>query len=346
MALNPIRPATLARLLLVEAVPPIAPIVDPAREPLDFSAGQRFQARVDARLPNGNFKVHVYGQALQMNLPESARPGDRMELVLLAREPRLKFLLLGDGQSKTSADAALSVTGRFLGALALDLAKSLAAPAAANATPVLAGPPADGRQLPALLQEALSESGLFYESHQAQWVTGKRTLGQLLQEPQGRLSAAASPQLDSVSAAPQPTINSEIETAVADAAHNTDAPVHAQTLTLVQQQLSALETGQVSWRGEIWPGQWLEWDIAEHPPRADAADEPARWLTRLRLTLPKLGEVTAAVGIDFRGVRFALNAAAAETAELLESNQRPLATALAVAGLSVVAMEVRHDAGR
>jgi hypothetical protein len=345
MTLSVMRPDMLARLLLVESIAPITLVPDPARKLSVFSEGQRFLATVEAQLADGNFKVQVNGHALQMNLPQSARPGDRMELMLIAREPRLKFLLLSDGQSRTSAGATLSATGRFLGALA-DAAKSPAAPSLTCAAPVLGGPPADSRQLPGLLREALSQSGLFYESHQAQWVAGKRSLGQLLKEPQGVLSSAASPQLNRVIEAPQPNVNSEPEAAATGAVRNSDAPVHEQTLTLVQQQLCTLETGLISWRGEIWPGQWMEWDIAEHSPAESEIAEPMRWKTRLRVTLPRLGEVAATLAFDSGGVHVALGAAAAETAELLQSSQLPLTAAMAAAGLSVVAMEVRHDAGR
>ena len=42
----------------------------------------------------------------------------------------------------------------------------------------------------ALLKDAVSKSGLFYESHQAQWVAGEKSLVDILREPQGRLSEA------------------------------------------------------------------------------------------------------------------------------------------------------------
>lgn len=325
MALNPdtIRPGVPARLPPVESVAPVAPVPDPARKAPDFPQGQRFLAKVEAQLPNGSFKVLLNGQALQMNLPESARPGDKMELVLIASEPRLKFVLLGDARSSTGEGASLSATGRFLGALAQDAARLPAAAPTTSAAPVLSAPPAESRRLPALLREALSQSGLFYESHQAQWLAGKRTLEQLLQEPQGGLPAAAG------------------------AIRNSEAPVvHEQTLALVQQQLSVLETGQLSWRGEIWPGQWLEWDIGEHAPAESETAEPGRWQTRLRLTLPKLGEVAATLGLDSRGVHVALGAAAAETAELLQGSRQLLAASMEAAGLSLLAVEVRHDAGK
>ena len=45
---------------------------------------------------------------------------------------------------------------------------------------------AAGTQLAPLLRQALSQSGLFYESHQAQWVAGKMELATLLRDPQAQ----------------------------------------------------------------------------------------------------------------------------------------------------------------
>ncbi len=267
---------------------------------------------------------------IRLGLPAGLPPVDAVAAVgpVLdsARSPpdpaaRQRFLARVEARLANETGASLSATGRFLGALAQDAAKSPVAAPSASAAPVLSGPPADSRQLRALLRQALSQSGLFYESHQALWLAGKRTLEQLRLEPQAALPAATG------------------------AAGNPEAPVlHEQTLALVQRQLSALETGQLTWRGEIWPGQWLEWDIAEHAPAERETAQPMRWRTRLRLTLPKLGEVAASLELDSRGVRLALGAAAAGTAELLRGNQQLLAASMEAAGLSMLAVEVRHDA--
>jgi hypothetical protein len=55
--------------------------------------------------------------------------------------------------------------------------------------PLLSSPAASAADLVPTLQKAVVQSGLFYESHQAQWVAGKLPLDQILHEPQGRLSA-------------------------------------------------------------------------------------------------------------------------------------------------------------
>ncbi|WGY68320.1 flagellar hook-length control protein FliK [Burkholderia cepacia] len=47
--------------------------------------------------------------------------------------------------------------------------------------------------LRAALAQAVSESGLFYESHLAQWLAGQRPFAALMREPQARLTAALAP---------------------------------------------------------------------------------------------------------------------------------------------------------
>ncbi|WP_175665927.1 flagellar hook-length control protein FliK [Burkholderia ambifaria] len=64
---------------------------------------------------------------------------------------------------------------------ALPASDVAAARAASDAPPVAA--------LRAALAQAVSESGLFYESHLAQWLAGQRPLAALMREPQARLTA-------------------------------------------------------------------------------------------------------------------------------------------------------------
>ncbi|WP_175905224.1 flagellar hook-length control protein FliK [Burkholderia seminalis] len=70
-------------------------------------------------------------------------------------------------------------------------ASSAAASSAAAARE--AGAPLPVAALRAALAQAVSESGLFYESHLAQWLAGQRPLAALMREPQARLAAALAP---------------------------------------------------------------------------------------------------------------------------------------------------------
>jgi len=58
-------------------------------------------------------------------------------------------------------------------------------------------------QLAPLLRQALSQSGLFYEAHQAQWLAGKVDLAALLREPQAQGAPPQPGQTTAHSAAPQ-----------------------------------------------------------------------------------------------------------------------------------------------
>ncbi len=325
--------ATLKTALIESVTPvtPVKPVSDSLKSPQDFSQGKRFLATVDTQLSNGNFKVLVGNQALQMRLPENTRPGDKMALVLIAREPQLKFALQNNTLLNTEKNPSnISAAGRFLGLLAQDSAKTAPQPLS-SATPVLTNPPTNNVETPVLLQKALSQSGLFYESHQAQWVNGKKTLAQLQQEPQSKLSVK--------------TTNTAVVASTA-ALLNADTLVNTQSLPLVQHQLTTLDSGQIHWRGEIWHEQFMDWDITEHAHDKNGQD-PKRlslqWQTQLRLTLPKLGEITATLMFNSEDVRIKLHAPATETIELLKNNQPPLATALESAGLNIKTLEIHAD---
>jgi hypothetical protein len=182
----------------------------------------------------------------------------------------------------------------------------------------------------------MSQSGLFYESHQAQWIAGRRSLEKLLQEPQSRLSSTASTAATSSTTPSTPAAGWTI---------SADTPAHPQSMTLVQQQLNLLETGQLSWRGEIWPGQNMDWEITDHPSTGDEPDETPRWQTRLRISLPKLGDIVANIGLDTGGVKVSISATDDKALSRMQSQRLPLAESLSAAGLTVLGVEVQRERG-
>ena len=114
----------------------------------------------------------------------------------------------------------------------------------------------------------------------------------------------------------------------------------------MQQQLEAAATQQIAWRGEIWPGQTLQWEIEEEDPQRPAtggAEEPAEWKTTLRLALPQLGEVSATLRLTASGVGISLSTAAGATAQALRARQEELAAVLGAAGVPLLGMTVATD---
>ncbi|MBU9464765.1 flagellar hook-length control protein FliK [Burkholderia multivorans] len=110
-----------------------------------------------------------------------------------------------DAIARTGGDATPAVVGRMplvpdpaaLFAAAADgaagqsgHAAAASASGAATAAAAEAAPPLFAGALRAALAQAVGESGLFYESHLAQWFAGQRPLAALLREPQARIAIA------------------------------------------------------------------------------------------------------------------------------------------------------------
>lgn len=302
--------------------------------------GQRLQAMVRSRLSGGESVVALditdrgERHLLHMKLPAGTRPGDLLNLIFVSRDPRPAFMLMA-ANSATAMSVPLSEAGRFIDGLLRGPILPGSTTELSNAAPLLKGPPTDAVQLARNLAHALGRSGLFYESHQAQWISGTRPVAELMLEPQARLSQppALPPHRDALSNSFAAALNG---------APGTHEPVHPDALALVRQQLEIFETRHVSWQGVAWPGQTVEWEVAEEKPEtADEFDQHrVAWNTRLNMTLPNLGRISASLQLDERGVEVEVSAADPVTAFMLRTGLMPLASKLESAGIKLLGMEV------
>ncbi len=323
--------------------------------------------------------------------------------------------------------------------------------AAAPVRPLLPAPEAKPEKIAAALQQQITHSGLFYESHLGEWVEGKRGLESLRLEPQAQftrpvveqvakagtpafapapdaptaLARAASASLDSP-ASPSPaergraallpdaqtplmqrlseptmdlyartgklshplrpespertdmpapplrvasqgeaertasTTASTAAGAMAERGSDTlrsdtasasvrpadDLGIDTKATTLVRQQLDLLDTQQVQWRGELWPGLPIALQIEQesrqqrHGERA-APDELPVWRSVLVSTLPRLGEVTLKISLAGDRLQLVTRAPSDEAAALLSRHVPELERALRRAGISLAS--VAHD---
>ncbi|WP_449192511.1 flagellar hook-length control protein FliK [Thauera sp.] len=337
--------------------------------------GQRFFATLQRTLPDGTFRALVAGQQMTLALNTAAKSGDTLELEVSQVTPRAVFArIVGQEAAATvtaSAQPALSQTGRLISFLLTGQPAAQPASLAAN-QPLLAAPPANGAQLAPLLRQALGQSGLFYESHQADWVLGRRDTASLTSEPQGQAQTrstapgasqavtgqavhqgVASPKSGAQSGQPAAAEGSERAAqargaALADeAAPVRTAPIPDRLIPIVHQQLDALATQQYVWHGQAWPGQAVEWRI-EDPERDDgsAEEETAHgWDSTLRLTLPRLGGVEAQLHLNGKQVALRLRADEADTLVALDAGAATLASALEAVDLrlSGLIVEPSHD---
>jgi hypothetical protein len=323
-----------------------------------WAPGDLMAARVEAALPGGRFHVKVDDLLLEMNLPDGFKAGDRLELQFVSQQPRPSFMLL-TAPPPQRQDVELSRGAKALGEILKTVApdKSSQAATVRAPQPLLPAPAADAPQIAAALSKALSGSGVFYESHQSQWVLGQRPMSDLLQEPQGKLSPAlhdngvshdartASSFADRSTAAASLGLSEDIRTAAAGDRPSAAMPVHQDAMPQVRNQLQALETQQLVWQGQLWPGQDMEWSIRDPGEQHAGPAEVQPWFTQLRLRLPKLGALTADLALVDRTLRLRLVAPAADAQQSMQGAHEALASALSAAGIDLISFKVSGDGG-
>lgn len=338
------------------ALRPAAPAQDISDKLAGLVAGQRLLAEIQSLLPNGSYRALINQRSVTLGLPFAATPGDTIELEVTESDGKLTLAVLSKALAESDGDAAastrLSRTGQLIGALlAARSAESVALPLNDN-QPISERPPTDAKELLPLLRQAISESGMFYESHQAEWIEGRYPQRQLLQEPQGRLTPhTAVPQATSSGNLPAASDAVQVSPALAPLVPTTPpaqlaAAVAPELQTVVQQQLEAFATQTFAWQGQIWAGQQMQWEIDDaRDGRASGGDDSPRWQTRLRLTLPRLGAVEARLLIEGKQLKLSVLADHGETRALLHADADRLRRQLEQAGLDLASMGIAAPAG-
>ncbi|MFA6823939.1 MAG: flagellar hook-length control protein FliK [Geobacter sp.] len=306
---------------------------------LPFQVGQQLRGEVLQSLGGGRFMIQVAGQNMEVLLPKGVKAGDGLNLFFVANDPPA-FLLVRHGKG---GDALVSETGRWVSTLlgmqnrsaplqeGLGILKTL-----------LQGAPADPAQLEQQLAKGLRESGLFYESHLARWFSGDYPLEELLREPQGRLSAQLQQPLPLV---PRQATAEQLEVALKQRAGLVpDGAADPRAMPIIKEQLASLQTGQLLFQGELFPGQQMEWRVAEREAggQHDQEQQDTPWETAVALTLPGLGAVEASLTLNGTRLSVQVTTGQPATAQLLDGGREELVDQLAAAGLDVQSIVVRH----
>lgn len=377
------------RLASTQAALPAQRVIDALG---DLTPGQRLFAEVQAALPNGAYRTLIAQREVVLSLPFSAKPGDSLELEVVDSEQGLMLTVTGrhtqpEAGANNSVATSLSRTGQLIGDLlnGIDTPGKRAQPALLNGNePLLHAPPKSGAEIAPMLKQAITQSGMFYEAHQARWVNGEIPTAYLLQEPQGQLSSLAlaptkaeqptsEPRESAKSGTTTPLSHNQTEAHHASAEstgtkNQTIAPspaqgdllragepslqqpassglIHNSLTPLVQQQLDALATQNFAWQGQIWPGQNLSWEIEENRDRQNSHETASllRWRTRLKLTLPKLGEISAQLAFNQGGaLDVFLSADSPQGQASLQDARAQLMQQLEQSGLALNSFSVQH----
>ena len=391
--LNALKEYALAQRTL----PPAAAVDAVAKTGPQFELGQKLQGSVQAQVAPNVFKVNVSGQLVQMELPPSIRSGDTVALQVISLQPRLTFSMVNSANPLSTPEQ-LGATARLLSSLSQQAPEKAYVRAVQSAPLWEASRPPESKQLAGMLKETLSNSGLFYESHQAQWLGGARSTAQLMHEPQnltpeqakaavgsppskaaagdaagkavldaagktvvmgdasdkavmGEVASKSVMAGDTASKAVMMADDNANPRAIANNAADTNTSTQLNTSSLpegktsaipehlqpmVQQQLNALETRQMQWQGNVWPGQEMKWEVEEQAPRNPAMEQQKQWVTQIQLDLPNLGAVAATLRFNSAGLSLTLNAETPQTRAVLGNASTRLVSALADAGIPVL----------
>lgn len=363
MALIPPDAGVRMRLPGDTGLQPVTPIADIPSDLPDLQPGQVFTARIQDVLPENTYRALVAGKSLTLSLAEGAQSGDVLELIVVDRSAQsiIARAAPNAGDAGAYQHTTLSPAAQLIGRLLSEEQNAGAAPLN-RGQPLLNAPPTTAAPLASALQNAVANSGMFYEAHQAQWVAGKRPLESLMQEPQAQQSAGAT-RAEAASPATQARGAETITTSVRAGAENAvranadanqaqaqaQARTETQTLPnelrpLVHQQLEAAASQRLIWHGEAWPGQPIHWEVEEDKQRAArSAEEPQPWLTTLRLTTPRLGSVEAQLRLVGNSLQLNLSTPIGASAADMRDELPTLANALAAAGITLQNAQVRHE---
>lgn len=324
--------------------------------------GQKVQGQVLAKLIDQSFLVDVADTQVKITLPAETPIGAKLNLSFVSLFPRPTFLLeqtnappsavntspaasqliqsklLGSGSveenphfekgnlSNQETAASLTVAAKLIAGYlqanipAIDLSKLLQREPIAQTEEDFSDAPQIAKQL----QSAIKSSGLFYESHVAQWANRQLDIDHLKNEPQALL-------------------NKQNLQYANDAASN---PTHALD-QLVQQQLNVLDQQTLHWHGELLPEVPLEWKISRQKEKNAKANEslPEKqtWQTTVKFSLPNLGQITATIYLVDDQLQFSVHGQSEEIVQLLRNNSATFNEALHSAGAQLSGFKVDID---
>ncbi|CAN5794655.1 hypothetical protein BH11PSE12_BH11PSE12_02390 [soil metagenome] len=227
----------------------------------------------------------------------------------------------------SSAPTNLSTTGKLIDSILKEAQQHGASNALVNKSPLLQNMEElrQPEKLAAHLQQTMSSSGLFYESHVANWADGKLPLAELQREPQAQLGNVA-----------------------ANASLNSTGQKDQLALTqMIHLQLETLEQQKIVWQGKLLPDMPFDWDIKREPRQAqdssDQNDAAPSWQSTVRFELPQLGTVAATINMHAGHLQLLIRTNSATTVQSLQEYAPVLADALQHIDMSLESFSVKQD---
>jgi len=288
---------------------------------IELVKGDHYSAKVIAQRNKNTFDIEVAGFKLGLQLDDKAsnqltkflQTGQKLVLTYVGGHSPPKFqlppLTAADLASNTQEGATLSLSNAAnIIKQSFQSANTQLNPSSSQITSkeVITNQPKNTKLTAHSLKNILVNSGLFYESHLADFVDGSYTLQALKQEPQNLLS---------------PNLG-----------------IQTQPQSLLPQQLALLETQHFSWQGQVWPNQTMQWHLWKNTPQDSDERQPdttqskqdaaQKISSQLSLNLPNLGKVSVRLEYQDEKMRVNILANDSQTKVLLKDSSRYLVTTM------------------
>lgn len=216
-------------------------------------------------------------------------------------------------------------------------------------SPAETGQSAGAQLLQTALRSAITESGLFYESHLKAWFQGRLPLENLLRQPQMQGWPTPSPAPAAASGVPRSPEGPERAAPPMPDRIEQPRRLPAERAETIQQilrhQLELLVTPVLRWEGEVWPGAFMSLILDLGRPHVDEqlpeeAEEQERSGERcqasLQLNLEGLGQVQAVLDLHDQRLALKLHPDAAPLHDLMLAAQDSLTERLGAIGFEVM----------
>lgn len=286
--------------------PAIAPSGIGQSSQASLQVGVEYLGKIISFDASGTAEVQIGNQVFGMKLGSHFAAGDVLHFRFLGSDPNPTFLLLSRGANQAGFEnVLLSGTSLLIAQLQDEAQLQGQLSKVDSLLPPLLQNPQNPQVTAAQLQNAIIMSGLFYESHLANFAKGKWSLNALMKEPQNR-----------------PNFNAS---------------------QVVNKQLDALENQTIRWSGNIWPGQQMDWQLSSEQEEASSPPEDnavQTIISVIELDLPNLGKVKARLTLRNNALSLHLQAAQPQTETRFRQAMAELKNTFSANGQELKAMEV------
>lgn len=286
-----------------------------------FRVEQTYNATVERQLTSQTAIVAMNGTFVPVKIGQQFSVGETIQLKYLGSIPSPSFMLM-QGASTPNLDVAnISASGSLIQHYLNAAPQTSSSTHIESGKPITSNPSNSIAQIASDLKQTLTQTGLFYESHLASYLTGQLSKGELLREPQNLL--------------PQ-------------------SQQH-----IISQQLNLLEHPKITWHGEVWPQQPMQWDIQVNHPipspfhtslnvnedGSNAHQHPDNTVvtSKIALELPNLGHITAEMQMKNGKLHLRVLADSEPSTQTLKQGQQALFEKLKSAGLIIDRISIGHQ---